>query len=204
MRVADRKEACARFRLALLLAWLLAALSGNAQAERLALKSYTTAEGLAHNRVALIVQDSHGFIWFCTRSGLSRFDGYRFTTYGTEQGLPDSTINYLMESRRGVYWIATNGGGVCRFDPVVNRAAATAASSRFIVYRVGNSLPTNRVNSLCSRKLRPRACSTASKKPCRAARRCRLKSPAASSLCFARFARQRASITISRRMKPAS
>src|SRR5437762_670928 len=106
---------------------LLLGLAGSARAERLALKSYTTADGLAHNHVYLIVQDSHGFMWFCTRSGLSRFDGYRFTTYSTEQGLPDPTINYLLESRSGVYWIATNGGGI--YDVQVDRHGALLAVS---------------------------------------------------------------------------
>jgi PAS domain S-box-containing protein len=135
-------------RLALLLALLLA-LAGSAHAERLALKTYTIADGLAHNHVYFIVQDSHGFMWFCTRSGLSRFDGYRFTTYSTEHGLSNPSINYLLESRRGIYWIATNGGGVCRFDPTASRASASGGiSPRFTVYPVGDSLPTNRVNGL--------------------------------------------------------
>jgi hypothetical protein len=39
------------------------------------------------------VRDSRGFLWFCTREGLSRFLGYTFTTYGTEQGLPNALIS---------------------------------------------------------------------------------------------------------------
>ena len=33
------------------------------RAERLPIKTYTFAEGLSHNRVKRIVQDSHGFLW---------------------------------------------------------------------------------------------------------------------------------------------
>ncbi|HEY2971100.1 MAG TPA: hypothetical protein VGJ48_01180 [Pyrinomonadaceae bacterium] len=29
------------------------------------------ADGLAHNRIKRFVQDSHGFLWFCTADGLS-------------------------------------------------------------------------------------------------------------------------------------
>jgi len=50
-------------------------------AERLPLKTYTTADGLGHNSIN-IVRDSRGFLWFCTFEGLSSFDGYTFTTYG--------------------------------------------------------------------------------------------------------------------------
>ena len=34
-----------------------------------------------------IVHDSRGYLWFCTREGLSRFDGHGFTTYGIDEGL---------------------------------------------------------------------------------------------------------------------
>ena len=47
-------------------------------AETLPVKSYTTSDGLAHDRVNRIVRDSRGFLWFCTSEGLSRFDGYEF------------------------------------------------------------------------------------------------------------------------------
>ena len=55
------------------------------QGERLPVETYTTAHGLAHNVVYRIVRDSRGFLWFCTREGLSRFDGYTFTNYGVEE-----------------------------------------------------------------------------------------------------------------------
>ena len=69
------------------------------QAERLPIKTYTTADGLAHNVVNRIVRDSHGFLWFCTNEGLSRFDGYSFRNFGTQQGLPHGVVNDLLETR---------------------------------------------------------------------------------------------------------
>jgi ligand-binding sensor domain-containing protein/signal transduction histidine kinase len=91
---------------------------------RLPIRTYTTADGLARDHILCIAQDSHGFLWFCTAEGLSRFDGYRFTNYTTAQGLPDNEIEDFLETRAGVYWVAT-GGGLCRFDP------AGAGASRF-------------------------------------------------------------------------
>ena len=88
----------------------------DAGAERLPIKTYTAADGLAHNNVTRIVKDSRGFLWFCTAGGLSRFDGYTFTNFGTAQGLPHSFVNDLLETRGGEYWVATNGGLV-HFDP---------------------------------------------------------------------------------------
>src|SRR5258708_21894113 len=86
-------------------------------AEQLPVRTYTTADGLPRDLILRIVRDSHGFLWFCTADGLSRFNGYEFTNYGVEQGLPNPVINDLLETRRGVYWVATNGGGVAGFNP---------------------------------------------------------------------------------------
>ena len=85
-------------------------------AERLPIKTYTTADGLAHNNINRIVRDSRGFLWFCTAEGLSRFDGYTFTNYTTDQGLPQRNITDFLETRGGQFWLSTNAGLV-RFDP---------------------------------------------------------------------------------------
>ena len=133
---------------------LLLALTGKAQAERLPVKTYTTADGLCYNRVKRIVRDSHGFLWFCTSYGLSRFDGSRFTNYGLEDGLSFISINDFIETRDRVCWVATNGGGVCRFNPYVGLPVpvtdqvAALTGSRFILYPVGDNPQTSRVNKL--------------------------------------------------------
>ncbi len=92
------------------------ALSGaHAFAERLPARAYTTADGLGHDRVLCVVQDSRGFLWFCTIDGLSRFDGHRFVNYGEREGLPAVPVYSFIESRPGVYWVGTYGG-LARFD----------------------------------------------------------------------------------------
>ena len=102
-------------------------------AERLPLRIYTTADGLAHDNVIRIVRDSRGFLWFCTADGLSRFDGYSFVSFGVAQGLPHPRVNDFLETRDGGYWIATDGG-VTRFDPrgtPRQSSGATAGSPMF-------------------------------------------------------------------------
>jgi signal transduction histidine kinase/ligand-binding sensor domain-containing protein len=87
------------------------------------------------------VCDSRGFLWFCTFEGLSRFDGYGFTTFGVDQGLPSSVVNDLLETREGVYWVAT-ASGLCRFNPkgIAKRRArdgeqeSAASNAMFRVY----------------------------------------------------------------------
>jgi ligand-binding sensor domain-containing protein/two-component sensor histidine kinase len=104
-------------------------------AERLPVRAYTTADGLAQNAVNRIVRDSRGFLWFCTQDGLSRYDGYTFTNYGAEQGLPSGEVKDLLETREGEYWVATFSG-LCRFNirgrpwPVVRSPSPTDQSNR--------------------------------------------------------------------------
>ena len=110
----------------------------SARAERLPLKSFTTADGLAHNEINKIVRDSRGFLWFCTSEGLSLFDGYGFRNYGTAEGLPHAVVTDILETRGGEYWVATFGGLV-RFDPKGRPANAPnslpqSAAPMFTVY----------------------------------------------------------------------
>src|SRR6266567_5642351 len=104
----------------------LSAASVCVRGELLPVKTYTTADGLARDQINRIVRDSRGFLWFCTREGLSRFDGYTFNNYANAQGLPGRSVNDLLETRDGVYWVATDAG-VFRFNPA-GRAAAESNS----------------------------------------------------------------------------
>src|SRR5712691_5997821 len=106
------------------------------QAEKLPLKIYTAAEGLAHNSLNRIVRDSRGYLWFCTSEGLSRFDGYEFHNFGRRDGLPHRIVNDVLETRRGELWIAT-AGGLCQYAP------QASGRSRFHVYRVANDERTS-------------------------------------------------------------
>ena len=84
-------------------------------AERLPVRAYSSSEGLGHDRVLCVVQDSRGLLWFCTADGLSRFDGRRFVNYGVAQGLPAPPVYSVIESQPGVYWVGANGG-LARLD----------------------------------------------------------------------------------------
>lgn len=93
------------------------ALSLSARAEQLPVRTYTTDDGLPSNHINRIVRDSRGFLWFCTRDGVSRFDGYQFTNFGRDQGLPGGDQD-LLETRSGEYWIATGDGVHILTQPV--------------------------------------------------------------------------------------
>ncbi|MGH9821845.1 MAG: two-component regulator propeller domain-containing protein [Blastocatellia bacterium] len=150
MRLVSNKGFAA-FRLQLFLS-LLFVLSGHTLAERLPIRTYTTADGLPRDYITRIVQDSRGFLWLCTHEGLSRFDGYKFTNYGTEQGLGDREVNDFLETRAGVYWAATSKG-LCRFiEEPLNEARSRGlrdTPQRFVVYYPGEGPDARSVNVIC-------------------------------------------------------
>jgi signal transduction histidine kinase/ligand-binding sensor domain-containing protein/DNA-binding response OmpR family regulator len=51
------------------------------------------SNGLANNHVSWIYKDQNGFMWFCTQSGLNRYDGYKFKVFKHEIGNINSLAN---------------------------------------------------------------------------------------------------------------
>lgn len=96
-------------------------------AEQLPVRSYTSADGLGSSFVNALMRDSRGFLWVCTRDGLSRFDGSSFVTYQVGDKNAPPGIEQILETRKGVYWIVTTGG-LYRFDP--NAAAPVSKANR--------------------------------------------------------------------------
>jgi PAS domain S-box-containing protein len=107
----------------ILIAIVLALSAKSIFAERLPIKIYTSADGLGSSFVNGIMRDSRGFLWICTRDGLSRFDGAHFVTYQVGDKNAPPGIESILETRQGIYWIVTTGG-LYRFDPRVLPAAA--------------------------------------------------------------------------------
>ncbi len=65
-------------------------------ANEMGFSSYSRADGLTHNTISGITQDSAGYIWISTPAGLNRYNGSRFVQFhsnGNEQSLPAEEIN---------------------------------------------------------------------------------------------------------------
>jgi hypothetical protein len=86
-------------------------------AERLPIRVYTVDDGLAGDEINAVLQDSRGFLWIATDSGLSRFDGTRFAGYDPRQGLPSPNVTTLLEDPSGGLLVGTTGG-LARLDPL--------------------------------------------------------------------------------------
>ncbi|HEU4390207.1 MAG TPA: hypothetical protein VFV34_20565 [Blastocatellia bacterium] len=58
---------------------------------------YDVGDGLAASKIQAVYQSAKGYLWFATRDGLSRFDGYEFVSYGPGDGVPFIFINAIAE-----------------------------------------------------------------------------------------------------------
>lgn len=91
--------------------------------QKLFIKNYTSAEGLAQNQVFSVEQDHLGFMWFGTGGGLSRYDGRTFRNYTKENGLASNVIRVIFESSDHRLWLGTDEGlsrYVIKSDSFVN------------------------------------------------------------------------------------
>ncbi|MEI7982516.1 MAG: two-component regulator propeller domain-containing protein, partial [Bacteroidota bacterium] len=85
------------------------------QANNLFFRHLNTNDGLSNNTVYSINDDTLGFIWIGTRSGLNRFDGYSFRIYDNRSGLKNTMINIIFRDSKGRIWVGTQGGGLSRY-----------------------------------------------------------------------------------------
>src|SRR5476651_675048 len=54
--------------------------------------------GLSNDYIVCINQDTKGFVWFGTREGLFRYDGYSFRAFKNLPGDPSSLVNNVIVS----------------------------------------------------------------------------------------------------------
>jgi ligand-binding sensor domain-containing protein len=80
-------------------------------AERLTWETITRQDGLPHNWIYDIYQDSTGRIWVGTwGGGLALLQDDRWTTYKKTEGLHCNEVTCIREDSRGKIWIATDDG----------------------------------------------------------------------------------------------
>lgn len=88
--------------------------SYSAAQQDLIFKNYSVESGLVSNTVWSIGQDGQGYMWFGTRNGLSRFDGYEFKSYQFSSNSPHSLGNNFIHSfltyDKDHVWLGTSRG----------------------------------------------------------------------------------------------
>jgi len=91
---------------------MLLALSNGAFSKNI-FRHYDMNDGLSQNTVFAIAQDHTGFMWFGTKNGLNRYDGYSFRTYyegSNSHSLKSDYINALCEGPDNRLWVGTDNG----------------------------------------------------------------------------------------------
>lgn len=99
---------------------------------------YTSDNGLSQNGITAMMKDSKGYMWFGTRDGLNKFDGYNFTIYNSkpeqQQTVLSNRILLIREDNWGYIWIKTYDDFVYRLNP---------SSEEFIRITKPGGLPVN-------------------------------------------------------------
>ena len=92
----------------------LAGFAGSGQTARYNFYNFSTDNGLPSNQVQHVFQDSYGFLWMATNSGLVRWDGYVLKVYTHEEGdagsINDNIVYTIYEDSRKMLWIGTIDG----------------------------------------------------------------------------------------------
>jgi signal transduction histidine kinase/ligand-binding sensor domain-containing protein/ActR/RegA family two-component response regulator len=80
----------------------------------------SSVEGLSHNTISRIMQDSLGFMWFATENGLNKYDGYNTVVYkhnsDDTSSISGNFITALFIDSKGDLWVGTNSGGVNKYN----------------------------------------------------------------------------------------
>ncbi|MBK6761672.1 MAG: hypothetical protein IPG73_13425 [Ignavibacteria bacterium] len=91
-----------------------------AQDPRFSVERIMAEDGQPLSAIYSVMQDSHGYIWFGTVSGLERYDGYGFRSYLYDAfnptGLSGYKVTSIVEDSSGYIWAGTLTDGLNRLD----------------------------------------------------------------------------------------
>lgn len=101
----------------LLLLSALVPFHGRAQSPKLLFHTLGVNEGLSHNSVYALFQDSRGFIWAGTADGLNRYDGRTIKVFRSDDAAKNAEAGYIREriseDRNGNIWYVSPHGIYC-------------------------------------------------------------------------------------------
>ena len=117
------------------------------QINRLNFDHVTNSDGLMHNSINLVYQDSRGYMWLGTVNGLYKYNGNQFKIYNNELGNQNSLIGNritaILEDSDGVVWIGTSSG-LCKYD----RDTDTFSRELYNAENNSNFIFKNNVNTI--------------------------------------------------------
>ncbi|MEO8414264.1 MAG: two-component regulator propeller domain-containing protein [Ginsengibacter sp.] len=87
----------------------------NVHAQPYYFRHYQVENGLSNNSVYFIKQDSNGFMWFATKDGLNRFDGFHFKVFRINSAEDDKHLSTdyifcILPGKDGMLWVGAQRG----------------------------------------------------------------------------------------------
>ena len=76
-------------------------------------RHYQVENGLSNNTVYCSIQDKSGFMWFGTKDGLNRFDGYHFKVFnmdGDGHTMVPNLIGCLLVDKKNELYVGSQKG----------------------------------------------------------------------------------------------
>jgi diguanylate cyclase (GGDEF)-like protein len=91
-----------------------------------------------------LAEDSAGFLWEGSQSGLARWDGYQFQLYTADSPRPDGLLDHYVQAlhraMNGRLWVGTQAGGLAYYDE---------AADRFVTVRLSDGhAPVRKIGSI--------------------------------------------------------
>ncbi|HVG39891.1 MAG TPA: two-component regulator propeller domain-containing protein, partial [Pyrinomonadaceae bacterium] len=103
--------------------------------------SWTTDNGLPHNKIRALWQTRDGYLWLTTAAGVARFDGVRFRVFdkGNTPAITTNNFAYdaLWEDRQSNLWMGTLDRGVIRYR-----------EGHFTALTTDDGLPSNNITRI--------------------------------------------------------
>jgi ligand-binding sensor domain-containing protein len=101
--------------------FIMQLLVGTSISQQLIFNRVPPPQGKIFSHVTGSVQDAQGYMWFATKKGLFKYDGYRMMSYHhnpkDSSSLKTDALEAICIDSTGIIWIATFGKGLERFDP---------------------------------------------------------------------------------------
>lgn len=133
--------------------WILLLICLQSNGQEFYFKHYKVENGLSNNTVLASIQDNDGFLWFGTKDGLNRFDGYRFKTFRSGYNPKNSLgINYIQSLHEfdNYIWVGTDKGlyyydkkldkFTCLNDAITNRINDIEHDHRHNLWFISNGM----------------------------------------------------------------
>jgi len=108
----------------------------NAQWDLRKFRHFTVEDGLPSMEVYDVLQDSAGYIWLASNTGLARYDGYHFIQYTTKDGLPNNDVIEI-DYVNNILWLSSLGSlTIHRNDSLIQIPVKAKDNTGHIEYKV--------------------------------------------------------------------